>query len=224
MPVNRAHKSLKYDVIDRDSTKIMVTVGVAVFIVVFCLFAMKALVSQSSFNSRVISSKEKALQQLKVNKKAVEDLRVTYGNFVDEQINILGGNSKGEGPVDGNNAQLVIDALPGKYDFPALSSSIEKILKDGGYTIDAIGGADDGTSAGIAPATIGAVEIPYSFSVSASVENTRTLLDTLERSIRPIYVTNLSFQSTDIGLRSTLGIKTFYSPEKAVEVKSKEIK
>lgn len=220
---NRAHKSLKYDIIDKDSTKILVTVGVTVFIVIFCLFAMKALVSQSSFNAKVISSKEKALKQIEGNRKAVEDLRVTYSSFVGQQQNILGGSSTGAGPIDGNNAQLVIDALPGKYDFPALSSSIEKILKDGGYIIDAIGGADEGTVETVVTSN-GAVEIPYAFSVSASVDNTKNLLDTLERSIRPIYVTDLSFQATDVGLRSTLGIKTFYAPEKVFEVKSKEIK
>jgi len=224
MAANRAHKSLKYDLIDKDSTRILVVVGVTVFVVIFCLFAMKALVSQSSFNGKVISSKEKALKQLKDNKKAVEDLRGTYSDFVGQKQNILNGSSTGAGPIDGNNAQLVIDALPGKYDFPALSSSIEKILKDGGYTIDAIGGADEGTVGETTSASKGAVEIPYSFSVSASVENTRNLLDTLERSIRPVYVTNLSFQATDVGLRSTLGIKTFYAPAKVFEVKSKEIK
>ncbi len=221
--INRAHKSLKYDIIDKDSTKILITVGVTAFIVIFCLFAMKALISQSSFNAKVISSKEKALDQIEANRKAVEDLRATYSSFVGQKQNILGGSSTGTGPIDGNNAQLVIDALPGKYDFPALSSSVEKILKDGGYTIDSIGGADEGASETTTAAN-GSVEIPYSFSVSASVENTKNLLDTLERSIRPIYVTGLSFQSTDIGLRSTLGIKTFYAPEKIFEVKSKEIK
>jgi hypothetical protein len=221
---SRSHKSLKYAIIDKDSTKILVTVGIAAFVVIFCIFAMKALVSQSSFNSKVISAKKTALNQLEKDKKAADDLRVTYDTFVNQQQNILGGSSTGTGPIDGNNAQLIIDALPGNYDFPALSSSIEKILKDGGYKIDAIGGADEGTSTATTTSTSGAVEIPYSFSVSASVENTKNLLDTLERSIRPMYVTSLTFQSTDVGLRSTLGIKTFYAPAKVFELSTKDIK
>jgi hypothetical protein len=221
---NRSHKSLKYAIIDKDSTKILVTVGIAAFVVIFCLFAMKALLSQSSFNGKVISAKETALSQLEKDKKAADDLRVTYDTFVGQQQNILGGSSTGTGPIDGNNAQLIIDALPGNYDFPALSSSIEKILKDGGYRIDAIGGADQGTATTTAVSTGGAVEIPYSFSVSASVENTKNLLDTLERSIRPISVTSLGFQSTDVGLRSTVGIKTFYAPAKVFELGTEEIK
>lgn len=221
---NKSHKSMKYAIIDKDSSRILIAVGITVFILMFCLFAMKALASQGSFNGKVIDAKEKALKQLKDDKVAVEDLRTTYNAFVNQKQNILGGSATGTGPIDGNNAQLIIDALPGKYDMPALSSSIEKILKDGGYTIDSIGGADEGETSVDGTNSDGAIEMPYTFSVSASVDNTKNLLSTLERSIRPMYVTSLGFQATDTGLRSTVGLKTFYANAKSFELGSETIK
>ena len=109
------------------------------------------------------------------------------------------------------------------YDLRALSSSIEKILKDGNYNIESIGGADESSSEVTSPS--GSVsEIPYSFGVSTTVDGTKQLLQTLERSIRPVYVTNLGFRSSESGLLSTIEIKTFYAEAKKFEIGSETLK
>jgi hypothetical protein len=227
------HKSVKHDIISQDSSTTLIAVAVAVFVVIFCLFAMRSLVSQSNFNRRVISEKKTALDQLEKNSDNVEDLRAVYTAFVGEQQNILTGNATGTGPIDGNNADLIIDALPGTYDFPALSSSIEKILKDGGYKIDSIGGNDVGSSAQTSTTATPtsptnsqntSVPIPYSFAVSASTGSTKSLLQTLERSIRPIDVTAITLQASGDNLRSNISFTTYYAPEKKFELSSKEVK
>lgn len=225
----KKRQSVKHALIDKDNSRTLVAVAAAVFVVIFCLFSLKALISQSNFHRRVIKEKEATLSQLKKNKQAVDDLRKTYTAFVDEQQNILGGNADGDGPIDGDNAQLIIDALPGKYDFPALSSSIEKILKDGGYRIDGIGGSDEGmamadSSGSAAAGASTAVEIPYSFSTSSSLEGIKTLLQTLEHSIRPMHVTSISLQGGDSGLRSSITLKTYFASGKTFQLGSKEVK
>lgn len=109
-------RSIKHDIIDRDSTRIVATVAAAVFVVVFCGFAIKTLFGQSLYQNRVVSEKEKTLKQLKKNKEALKTLEQSYSAFTNESENIMGGNPTGTGPIDGNNAKIVLDALPGKYD------------------------------------------------------------------------------------------------------------
>lgn len=137
------NKSVKHLIIDKANTTMLIAVSISVFIVVFSIFAVKALVSQSLYHQRVTTKQEEALKVLKQNSVAASDLRQAYIAFAGQAINVLGGNPTGTGARDGDNAQIVLDALPAEYDFPALSSSIEKILVEGGYQITTIGGAED---------------------------------------------------------------------------------
>jgi hypothetical protein len=223
--------SIKHAIIDKDSTVMVVSVSIAIFIVIFCLFAIRALIDQSSFYGRVITEKEAANKQLVDNKAAVEELRKAFIDFVEQPVNIIGGSAEGVGPKDGDNAQLVLDALPDSYDFPALSSSVEKILKEGGYSIESIGGSanvDPAAALAVAASpsaqTTNAVEAPYAFSIKSSVEGTQKLLETLEKSIRPIHVTSLSLQASGAELSVSIGFKTFYASEKSFTVTNKEVR
>lgn len=218
-------RSIKHDIISRDSTRIVATVAIAVFVVVFCGFAIKTLFSQSLYHGRVISEKEKTLKQLKKNKESIKTLEQTYTAFVNESENIMGGSPTGQGPIDGNNAKIVLDALPGKYDYPALSSSFEKILRGGGYTIVQLGGTEQENSPVQATGKAESVEMPYTFGFSADPFKTRSLLETLERSIRPMYVDSLRIQVASAGqLTATVGLHTFYTQQKTFELGSEVVK
>lgn len=67
--VNKGHKSVKHEIIDKTNSHMIFTVGIATFIFVFSVFASKSLISQSLYQNRVISEKEKALSQINSNKK-----------------------------------------------------------------------------------------------------------------------------------------------------------
>lgn len=242
------NKSIKHVIIDKANTTMLIAVSVSVFIFVFSLFAVRALVNQSSYHNRVIAAQRDALKTLRQNKIAADELRESYIDFAgpDATVNVLGGNPKAEGPRDGDNAIIVLDSLPAEYDFPALSSSIEKILVDGGYQISTIGGSEDasqnvnntGASAGVGQqsatqsassssslASSGStlVDIPFPFSVSGSEESITNLLLTLERSIRPFYVTALSIEGSGDSLEASIGLKTFYQPKTSFQVTTKGI-
>jgi hypothetical protein len=204
------HKSDKHEKVDRENTKIVSAVGVAAFIVVFGLFSVRALVSQSLYQGKVISEKEATLDQLEDNRASVDNLRNLYTAFVSESENVIGGSPDGDGPKDGDNAKIVLDALPGEFDYPGVASSLEKILTDGGYRIESIGGTEDASLAGSDSSA--AVDVPYPFSIRASPKATENLLNTLESSIRPIYVDSLTIRSNEGGLRTSFGIRTFYQP------------
>lgn len=219
-----SHRSIKHDIIDRDNTRIVAIVAIAVFLVVFCGFAMKTLFSQSLYHNRVISEKEKTRDQLKQNKEALADLKDSYDAFVAESENLLGGSPDGNGPLDGNNGKLVLDALPGTYDFPALSSSFEKILVDGGYDVGSIGGTEDVSAITEATAEVKPIEIPYMFTFTATLSNTKDLIRTLERSIRPMHVDGLGITVGENGdLTTSVTLHTYYTQQKTFELGSKEV-
>lgn len=220
------HKSIKHDIIDKNNNTVLIAVAGATFVFIFCAFAARALISQSLYHGRVIGEKEKTLDQVRSNLAAVEELKQSFDAFQSEPINILGGNPSGDGPLDGNNAKLVLDALPSKYDFPALSSSFEKILKTGGYDIGSIGGAEDISLATSVDAAgvVQPVQIPYSFTVNADRPSTQTLLETLEKSIRPMFVERLLIQSGETILETRVTLHTYFAQSKTFELGSKEVK
>lgn len=210
--------SLKHNIIEKDSSRILIAVGMAVFVSVFSIFATRALISQSLYNQRVISKKEEARNALIANKANAQLLAESYALFQNEAVNIVGGNPSGTGPRDGDNAKIVLDALPSVYDFPALSSSIEKILLDGGYEIDSIGGAEDANlntdaaSESVLSAKPTPVSIPYPFSFQSRPEAAFTLLRTLESSIRPFSVNALKISGQGENINVQVDVSTYFQP------------
>jgi len=223
--IAKGHKSVKHEIIDKSNSRMILTVGIATFIFMFSIFAGKALISQSLYHNRIISDKGKALEQLNTNKKLIEQLKSSFDSLQSEPVNLLGGNSTGTGPLDGSNAKIILDSLPGKYDYPALSSSFEKILKEGGYDIGSIGGAEDvSLASSTLPSGVAApIKIPYAFSVSSDVEGIKNLLNTLENSIRPMYVDGLQIEVGDSVLETRVSLHTFFTQPKTFKLGTKEV-
>ena len=236
--INKINKSQKHAIIDKANSTVVIAVSLAVFIVIFSLFATRTLFSQSLFQKRVIDEKKVALEVLKDNKQAVIELTEDYETFQGEAINVLGGDPKGTGPKDGDNATIVLDSLPSEFDYPGLSSSLEKVLVDGGYQISAIGGSerdtgapldgdideDDGTVIVSDNTIIEPVEIPFPFTVEAAPDQVYNLLKLLESSIRPFHIETLKIESQGASLSARIGLKTYYQPATGLRVTSKEVR
>src|SRR6266513_1825089 len=133
----------KRSLIGKANSTIVVMAAVAAFVIVFSLVAGKALTDQAKYQNKVIAAKKKSLNQLKADLAARNSLVDSYHKFVVTNPNMLGGNTDGTGDQDGDNAKLVLDALPSKYDFPALATSLEKILTGQNLKIQTIAGSDD---------------------------------------------------------------------------------
>jgi hypothetical protein len=215
----------KRALIDKANTTMLVVIGVTSLLVTFSLVSCKALFSLSGYQSRVIDAKEKALKQLKENSKNVKSLVTSYETFATAPVNVLGGNPKGTGPLDGDNPKIVLDALPSKYDYPGLVTGMTKLLSQGGYKTDIIGGSDDEiaqlNSATDNPAP---VEIPLPIGLTTTYDGAQQLLLDLERSIRPIYVSQLSVSAAGTNLTVSVSAKTFYMPEKTLKIGKKVVK
>lgn len=217
--------SIKRLQITKANSTIMTVIAVASFVVTVSLVGSRALLNQRSYHQRVIAEKEKAVKQLEDNVKAVESLQQSYSSFINRPENILKGNPNGTGERDGHNAKLVLDALPSRYDFPALATSLEKLLTEKNYDIEGITGIDDevnqqqnNTSPSPEP-----VEMPFSIKFSSSYGAVQDMLVTLERSIRPFQIKSIEFSGEDNDLRADIEANTFYQPARNLDITTKEI-
>lgn len=218
--------STKRIAITKAQAQVVGIVAGAAFVTIFCLIASRAVFSTNQYQAKVVTAKEKARNQLQENLESFKDLRTSYRTFDAKNPNILGANRNGAGQNEGNNAKIVLDALPGAYDFPALTSSIEKILKDKNFNIASISGADDQLNQqNTTSPTPAPVEIPFSFSVTnASYASVQDLIKTLEKSIRPMQIDSMTL-SGDVGdMALSVKAKTYYQPGKSVNIKKETVK
>lgn len=211
--------------IDKANSTIVIVIAVAAFISVFSLVASQSLLSKRAYQSRVIGEKEKAVKQLKENLTARDSLVSAYRQFVEAPSNTLGGDPKGKGDKDGDNAKIVLDALPSKYDFPALAASLEKILTDRNYNIKSITGVDDEIAQqNMTSPTPQPIDIPFEISISGTYQSMPNLISLLEHSIRPFHINTLNFKGTNASMEITITAKTFYQPEKNLNITTKVVK
>jgi Tfp pilus assembly protein PilO len=235
--------------IDKANSTVVAAIAIAVFLLVFALITSRELLSTRSYQDRVITKKETAKRQLEDNKAAVQELEMAYRVFVENPENIIGGLKDGTSDRDGDNAKIVLDALPSKYDFPALATSIEKLANQAGLGIIGIEGddaevsltgdtaapvAEDGvnpeadqttpTNSGAAATQSTTVEMPFSVSVQGGYDASYNLLKLFELSIRPIAVQSISYSAQDDGaVVLKVGATTYILPEKTLKVTSEVV-
>lgn len=213
-------KGAKQAAVDKNQTTIFAVVAIASVITVGSLMVAKGLWSQSSYLGKVADKKEAAVKQLKDNKVAVASLTEAYNKFNEQSPNLLGGTTTGNGPRDGSNGTLILDALPNTYDFPALTSSLERLLV--GYLIDGINGSDDSLAQESMPAGV-PVEMPFTFDVSTSYDGFKQLLDSFNKSIRPFNIVKLELSGVNSDLKVTVEAKSYYQPDAGLEITSEVV-
>lgn len=210
--------------IDKAKANVVIFVAAAAFITVFSLVSAKALLGKRSFVSRVVAEKEKTLKTLKSNNEAAAKLEASYKVFNETPNNLLGGNPTGTGDKDGENAVLILDALPGRYDFPALSSSIEKMVNSQGSSIQSISGTDDEVAQSQSSDSSKPIEMSFDVSAKSSPQSIFNIIDTFGKSIRPINITKLSLTASENDLSATISAKSYYQPKKTIQITTKEIR
>lgn len=216
----------KRALIDRTNSTVVIIAGVAAFISIFSLVATKMLISQSAYQNRVITAKRETLNQLEKNKTAAKQLQSSYQGFTSTAQNIIGGNPGGQGDKDGDNAKIVLDALPSKYDFPALVNSLEAILSSQNVKITSISGTDDelAQAANSSSATPQAVPMPFQLSVTGDYGAIQGLVSQFEHSIRPIQLQTMEISGGQNNLTLTIGAQSFYQPAKTFKISTKVVK
>jgi hypothetical protein len=244
--------SIKHLQIDKDNNLMFIAVALAAVLVVFSLVSAKTLLGVSSYQHRVLKAKNTSIKKLKANVVAAEELKKQYDTFENQNPNVLGGiggldvaqaisaqggkaasitlggktlNLSGQ---DGDNAKIVLDALPSSYDFPALISSVEKVANQDHIPLQGVGGTDQGsspTAASAAPTTSASQYQNISFSVAtqADYHTVQTLINDLERSIRPVDVTQFTITGSGNNLNVSVQANTYYQSPITLQIKNKEI-
>lgn len=211
--------SVKKQLIDKANTRIVVFAGSASFIVIFCLVAAYILAGQMSYQHRVINAKQTALDQLNSDLTNTKQLMSAYKTFVSQPNNIIGGSSTGNSGRNGDNAKIVLDALPSSYDFPALTSSIEKILVANGGTIQSMTGEDDQAEQSDAPSSNPQpVEMPFDFTVQGNYMAVQKTVDALGRSIRPIQIQTMEITGGEDKMILDIQAQSYYQPAKSLKI------
>jgi hypothetical protein len=218
-------QSAKHLQINKANTTMVIAVAVAAFVVTFSLIAAKALLSKQSYQSRVIAGKQKASDQLKANVTAASSLVTSYKAFVSTSQNVIGGNPAGTADGDGDNAKITLDALPSQYDFPALASSLEKIMADNNLKIDSITGTDDELNQmNSQTPTPQPVQMPFTIAVDTDLNGAKNLLGIFQRSIRPISVQTIDVNGSNNDLKLNITANTFYQPAKSLKIRTEVVK
>jgi type IV secretory pathway TrbL component len=249
-----ARPSLKRLQIDKANSTMLIVLGVAVFITIFSLLSSKTLLGELFYQNRAVSAKEKALTQLKANVGAEQQLVTAYEKFVGSPTNLIGGATTGTATNDGDNAKIILDALPSQYDFPALTTSIQDLLSSQGVKIQSISGTDEEASvspsgsttpstgtATATPATAppaaaatttpaaatpatAAVAMPFQFSVDGPYANIESLVKTFEASIRPFQLQTVQLSGGQSDLTLTVTAQSYYQPQKDFTITKETIK
>jgi len=222
-------KTEKHFKIAKARSSAIVVVAVATVIVVFCAVSAKALLNQGAYQRRVVNAKHDTVAQLQDNISAANSVITQYGVFNEANPNAIGGKSDvldNAPPPDGKNSRIIQDALPVSYDFPALISSISKLLTLNNISEKNIGGTDQSADFSSdplgSPKPITIEQIPVSGSSSyAAIQN---LVKDFERSIRPFDITSLQLSGNDASILISLKVNTYYQPATSITLEKKVVK
>lgn len=217
--------SLKRALIEKSNTTIVVVTSVAAFIVVFSLVASWSLFGQFMYQSRVIGVNRTALDRLNKDIESTKSLETSYNAFISTPSNAIGGDPKGVGPQDGTNAKIILDALPSKYDYPALVTSLENILTGQSVQIQSISGTDDAAAqaANQTSSNPSPQPMPFQVVVTGKYDSINNVVSAFEHSIRPFQIQTMELSGDQNQLTLTINAQTYWQPAKNLNIKSEVV-
>ena len=218
--------SIKRTLIAKSNTTIVAVTSGACFVVVFCIVASISLFDQLGYQNRIIGADKAALNQLKDDAQATKSLEASYKAFTGTPTNIIGGNPNGTGNQDGTNAKIVLDALPSKYDYPALATSLENILINQTVQIQSITGTDDAVnqSNNQSSSNPSPQPMPFQVIVQGNYSSAQNVVTAFERSIRPFQIQTIELAGDQNQLALTIAAQTYYQPAKNLNIRTKVVR
>lgn len=208
----------KRALITKANQNVVIAAAAAAFVLIFALVAGRAMISQIAYQQRVIDAKKEALATALADLEALDSLEQSYKQFVGSDPNVLGGSVSGEGELDGDNARLVLDALPSKYDFPALTTSLEELILRQGMQILDISGTDEEAQQEQVSADPQPVAMPFQVQANGNYGATQDLVSAFLRSIRPFNIQSMELSGSESSMTVTIDAETFYQPEKQLSI------
>ena len=196
-------------------------------IVAFAVVGSIFLVKQLVFNQKIIFEKTATADVLNKN--------IVTAKKLNKTVNSLRANrslsSVPSSAQKSNNLDKILDALPYEGDWVGLGSSLQSTLLSGiavdSLSVDSTTG--EGNTSGIDLSSLEQVgntePISFSFKVSGSDAELKTLLARLNNSIRPIKVISMKLESGGPNrIDANIQAITYYQPKKVFELKEKTVK
>ncbi len=230
--VNQAHSPIagvrKRQQIASSNKAMFLWVAGASVMVAFALVVSVFLVKQIMFTEKVLIEKNNTIGTLDKNLRISGELDNNVKKLrADKNLTTV------RSSASDNNLDVVIDAMPYKADDVALGSSLQGALLTGA-SIEALSiestdaaSADSESSTDVSSLQpVGdAQPIVFSFKATGTSNQLESILDRLNRSIRPIHVVSLQLESAGANnLTATVQAATYYQPQKTVELKEKVVK
>lgn len=197
----------KRQLIKKSTSTVVLSMAMAAFIVAFSLVILNFLWGLSGHNNRVIAEKSEASKQLSENVENIGALQASFNVF-----------EAGE-----TSSSDVLDALPSKYDFPALATSMESLVARSGMTLKGFGGNDQEEEAIQSQTVPAPVEISFTLTVSGTYQDLQKLVDNIEKTTRPIKVVTVEIRGNDSSMQATIDAITYYQPATSLEVETRTI-
>lgn len=216
--------------ISKGDSSLMILAGISSFIIVFSLLGIKSMISQASYQGRVIKARNASIDQLNKNIANANILSTHYSSVFEgnSPANVIGGkNDKAlsSQPPNGDNGTIILHALPTSYDFPALLTSVSKILTTNSVGGQAIGGSDLSVTFKSDPSSSPQpTSVDLNVSGTATYTNAQKLINDFEKSIRPYDIKTLSLNGNQSSMALSFDVTTYYQPAKTTTLTSKEIK
>jgi len=221
----RSTSFTKRTMITEANKRVLIMTSVAAFLVVFCLVASKTLLGQIIYQDKVISQEEQAKSRVDSDLDARTSLANAYQAFTNTPQNVLGGNPAGTGSQDGSNTKIVLDALPSTYDFPAVATTLEALIKSQGLQITSITGTDEELQqlSNQSNASPQPVAMPLSFTVNGSYQSIENLINIMEASIRPMQIQTVNLTGGETDMTANISAETYFQAQKSFSVTKQEV-
>ncbi len=198
---------------------LIIAVLVGFVAIVATLLIGRIFVTQALLNNKIITKKSAADTQLLQNIENVKTLASSYASL-------------------GAAQQIITNGLPAQSDFPALNGLMENIAKVSGVKLTSVdtalaaasasSGTTTTTSTAAAPAAAGGPDRPKEFAfvvdINGDYPKIINFITNLEKSARPMRITNISVDNATGGLDVKLSITTYYQPATALQEKTEEVK
>ena len=197
----------KRSAISKAKSTVLTTVVIASIVISFAIVTINFLWDLRGYNTRVLGQKQIAKQILEQNVQSADALKTQFEIFENGDI----------------KSQEVLDALPSKYDYAALITSLDALAKRSGMSLEGFTGTDESDTALQMHISPQPVEIPFSITVNGRYDDLKKFLDTLDKSIRPLQVNSMIITGSDNNIKAEISITTYYQPQADINVELKEV-
>jgi Tfp pilus assembly protein PilO len=204
---SKATGETKRQLIKKSSSAIVGATAIAAIVASFSIVTINFLWNLSRHNESVITEKQKASRTLEENVENIEPLQNSFRILESGDVNSV----------------TVLDALPSKYDFPALATTMESLAIRSGLTLSEFSGNDLEGEAAQQSTTPNPIEIPFTMVVQGEYQDIQEFIDNLGKTIRPLVVKSMELKGSDSSMKASLSIVTYYQPATDLNLTTKVV-